>query len=195
MLLNRNDRAKWPWPQSNRMTRCAGQQRRQAAERILNQDEIDSLLGFGPAKKTQDTHRHPRHHQFGAGVLRTPADAGNRLRPARPADDDVAAQLHLRQRRSQPRQHHLDPFRRLSQFDPASGRCSRSSSAEELGQLRPLHGRFQPDLFDRRRAPRRTPRHRGDAHRGPALHDDRAHAGAAHDRSDPGRSSGRPSSR
>ena len=59
--------------------------------------------------------------------------------------------------------------------------------AEELGQLRSLHGRFQPDLFDRRRASRRTPRHRGDAHRRPPLHDDRAHAGAAHDRSDPGR--------
>ena len=47
---------------------------------------------------------------------------------------------------------------------------------------------FGDDLFDRRRAAGRPPRHRGDAHRGPPLHHHRTHAGRA---ADPGRA-GRP---
>ena len=65
--------------------------------------------------------RHPRDHQLGDGLLRAPADARNRLRPAGPADDDELAQLHLRQRRSLARPHHLGALRRLSQFDSAAG--------------------------------------------------------------------------
>ena len=41
-----------------------------AAERVLNQEEIDSLLGFDVGSdQAQDKIRRPRHHQFGAGVL------------------------------------------------------------------------------------------------------------------------------
>ena len=40
--------------------------------------------------------RHPRHHQLGDGLLRAVADAGDRLRPAGPVDDDVACAISLR---------------------------------------------------------------------------------------------------
>ena len=129
----------------------------------------------------QDKSRRPRHHQFGAGLLRAPADAGNRLRPPGAADDDLPAQLHLGQRGSQPGQHHLDPLRRLSELDSAAGDPGRVPR-RGTGQLRPVHGRFQPDLFDRRRASGRPARLRGHAHRGPALHHHRAGARAAHGR-------------
>ena len=50
--------------------------------RVLNQDEIDSLLGFDLAGDGGGEQlRHPRDHQLGAGLLRAPADAGDRLRP------------------------------------------------------------------------------------------------------------------
>ena len=101
--------------------------------------------------------RHPRDHRFGDGLLRAPADAGNRLRPAGPVDDDEPAQFHLRQRRSLARPHHLGAFRRLSQFDSAAGDPG-GVQGRGMGQFRPVHGRFQPDLFDDRRAARRPAR-------------------------------------
>ncbi len=62
--------------------------------------EIDSLLGFSLADVSlNDNSGNPRDHRLGDGLLRAPADAGNRLRPAGPADDDEPAQLHLGQRR------------------------------------------------------------------------------------------------
>ena len=67
------------------------------------------------------------------------------------------AQLHLRQRRGQPRQHHLDPLRRLSELDSAA-RHPGGVPGRGAGQLRPADGQFQPDLFDRRRAAGRPPR-------------------------------------
>ena len=64
------------------------------AERILNQEEIDSLLGFSLADiSAQRQFRHPGDHQLGDGLLRASADARNRLRPAGPADDDVACAI------------------------------------------------------------------------------------------------------
>ena len=116
--------------------------------------------------------RHPRDHQLGDGLLRAPADARNRLRPAGPADDDVAAQFHLRQRRSLARPHHLGALRRLPQLDPAAGDPV-GVQGRGVGQFRPAHRQFQPDLFDHRRAARRPPRPDRDPHRGPALHHDR----------------------
>ena len=130
--------------------------------------------------------RHPRDHQLGDGLLRASADARNRLRPAGPADDDIAAQFHLRQRRSVARPHHLGALRRLSQFDPAA-RDPGGVQGRGVGQFRPVHGQFEPDLFDHRRAARRTARADGDPHRGPALHDDRDQPGQAHDRGGAGR--------
>ena len=107
-------------------------------ERILNQDEIDSLLGFSLADViAQRPLRHPRDHQLGDGVLRAPADAGNRLRPPGAVDDDEPAQFHLGQRRSLARPHHLGALRRLSQFDSAAGDPRRVQGGG-VGQFRAL---------------------------------------------------------
>ena len=116
--------------------------------------------------------RHPRDHRLGDGLLRAVADAGDRLRPAGPADDDEPAQFHLRQRRSLARPHHLGALRRLSQFDPAA-RHPRRVQGRGMGQFRTGDGQFEPDLFDHRRAARRPPRPDRDPHRRPALHHDR----------------------
>ncbi len=116
--------------------------------------------------------RHSRDHRLGDGLLRASADARDRLRPAGAADDDVAAQLHLRQRRSLARPHHLGALRRLSQLDPAA-RDPRRVQGRGVGQFRPHHRQFEPDLLDHRRAARRPARPDRDPRRGPALHDDR----------------------
>ena len=123
-------------------------------------------------RHAQRQFRHPGDHRLGDGLLRAPADAGDRLRPAGPADDDLAAQLHLRQRRSLARPHHLGALRRLSQLDPAAGHPG-GVQGRGVGQFRPGHRRLEPDLLDHRRAARRPPRPDRDPHRGPALHDDR----------------------
>ena len=125
--------------------------------------------------------RHSRHHRFGDGVLRASADARNRVRPPGAADDHEPAQFHLRQRRSLARPHHLGALRRLHEFDSAAGRAQRVQG-RGVGKFRPRDRRFQPDLFDHRRAARRPPRPDLAAHRGPALH---------HDRDQPGQAAGR----
>ena len=60
-----------------------------SGERILNQDEIDSLLGFDISDDddSERKFRRARHHQLGAGLLRTPPDAGDRVRPPGAVDD------------------------------------------------------------------------------------------------------------
>ena len=130
--------------------------------------------------------RHSRHHQFRDGVLRASADARNRVRPPGAADDHELAQLHLRQRRSLARPHHLGPLRRLHEFDSAAGGAQRVQG-RGVGKFRPRHGRFQPDLFDHRRAARRPPRPDLAAHRRPALHHDRNQSGQAAGRGRAGR--------
>ena len=130
--------------------------------------------------------RHSRHHRFGDGVLRASADARNRVRPPGAADDDQPAQFHLRQRRGLARPHHLGALRRLHEFDPAARRALRVQG-RGVGKFRPRHGRFQPDLFDDRRAARRPPRPDLAAHRRPALHHDRDQPGQAAGRSRAGR--------
>ena len=130
--------------------------------------------------------RHSRHHRLGDGVLRTSADARNRLRPPGAADDDLAAQFHLRQRRSVARPHHLGALRRLHELDPAAGGAG-GVQGGGVGEFRSRDRRLQPDLFDDRRAARRPARPDLAAHRGPALHHDRNKSGQALDRSGVGR--------
>ncbi len=149
------------------------QQTKGGAERVLTQDEIDSLLGFSLTDVSLNDNSGIRAIiDFGDGLLRALADAGDHLRPAGPVDDDLAAQFHLRQRRSLARPHHLGAFRRLPQFDSAAGDPRRLQS-RGMGQFRPRHGQFQSDLFDHRCAARRPPRPDRDPHRRPALHHDR----------------------
>ncbi len=65
---------------------------RGAADRVLNQDEIDSLLGFDPyCRRQPGAIGRAGADQLGARFLRTPAQARNRLRPAGPAGDDEPA--------------------------------------------------------------------------------------------------------
>ena len=138
-------------------------------------------------RRRRKPHRHAAHHQLRPGVLRTPADAGDRVRPAGAHHVHQPAQLHLRQRRGRHRQHPVAALRRLPELHPAAGDAG-GVQGRGVGQLRPDGGGQRDDLLDRRRAAGRPARHRGDAHRGPALHHDRAHPGRA---ADPG-GAGRP---
>lgn len=66
-------------------------------ERVLSQEEIDNLLGFSVGEVNLDDHSGIRAIiDFGNGLLRAPADARNRLRPAGAVDDDVVTQFHFR---------------------------------------------------------------------------------------------------
>ena len=71
------------------------------AERILNQEEIDSLLGFSLADVSLNDNSGIRAIiNFGDGFLRAVADVGNRVRSSRATDDDQPAQFHFGQCRS-----------------------------------------------------------------------------------------------
>ena len=102
------------------------------AERILNQEEIDSLLGFDLADVTLNDNSGIRAIINSALVsyerlpmLEIVFDRLVRLMTTQPA------QFHLRQRRSDARSHHLDPLRRLSQLHSAA-RHPGVFQAEEL---------------------------------------------------------------
>ena len=98
------------------------------AERILNQDEIDSLLGFDLSDDEAGERTGIR------AIINSALVSYERLPMLEIVFDRLVrlmttslAQLHLRQRRSQPRQHLVDPLRRLPELDPAAGhprRCS-----------------------------------------------------------------------
>ena len=102
------------------------------AERILNQEEIDSLLGFNLADITLNENSGIR------AIINSAMVSYERLPMLEIVFDRLVrlmttslAQLHLRQRRSLARPHHLGALRRLSQLDPAAGdprRCSRPRS-------------------------------------------------------------------
>ena len=109
--------------------------------------------------------RHSGDHRFGDGLLRASADARNRLRPPGAADDDVLAQLHLRQRRGLARPHHLGALRRLHELDTAAGRAV-GVQGGGVGEFRARDRRLDPDLFDHRRAAGRPPRQYPAARRG-----------------------------
>ena len=158
--------------------------------RALHQNEIDSLLGFGDGGGGDSDSSGIR------AIVDCALVSYERLPMLEVVFDrlvrmmsTILAQFHLGQCRGLDRQHHLDPLRRLPQLDPAAGDAQRVQG-RGVGQLRPAHRRQRADLFDRRRAARRPPRHRRDAHRGPSLHDDRAQPRRAH-----GRGRARPTSR
>ena len=113
-----------------------GEQPAQPA-RVLNQNEIDSLLGFDDGGGGED----PSGIR---AIISSALVSYERLPMLEIVFDRLVrmmttslAQFHLRQCRSQHRQHHLDPLRRLSQFDPAAGDAGRLPR-RGVGQLRPL---------------------------------------------------------
>ncbi len=129
-----------------------------SGERVLSQEEIDNLLGFTVGDVNLDDHSGIRAIIDSAMVsyerlpmLEIVFDRLVRLMTT------VLAQFHLRQRRSVARPHHLGAVRRLHEFDPAAGGAQRVQG-RGVGEFRARHGRFQPDLFDDRRAARRPPR-------------------------------------
>ena len=149
------------------------------SERILNQDEIDSLLGLRrwtrkTAPSAPASARSSIRRWFPTSACRcsrscSTAWCGLMTTSLRNfTSDNVEVS---------PRHHLVHPLRRLSQLDSAAGH-SRGVPRQAARQFRPADGRFEPDLFDRRRAARRPPRHRRHARRGPALHHHRARAGA-----------------
>ena len=140
------------------------------AERILNQEEIDGLLGFSLADITLNDNSGIR------AIIDSAMVSYERLPMLEIVFDRLVrlmttslAQFHLRQRRSLARPHHLGALRRLSQFDPAAG-DPRRVQGRGMGKFRPRHRQFEPDLLDHRRAARRPPRANRDPHRGQALH-------------------------
>ena len=164
--------------------RAAAPEGAAAPNGCLNQDEIDSLLGF-------DVNSDQLQDKSGVrAIINSALVSYERLPMLEIVFDRLVrlmttspAQFHLRQCRSQPGFHHLDPLRRLSQLHSAA-RHSGGVPCRRAGQLRPVHRGFQPDLFHRGRASGRPPRLFGHAHRGPALYHHRTHPGPAHDRSD-----------
>ena len=148
--------------------------------RVLNQDEIDSLLGF-------DSDGSGDGDNSGLMALVNSALVNYERLPMLEVVFDrlvrmmstSLAQFHLRQRRSQPRPDLVGPVRRLPELDPAAGHAVRLQGGG-MGQLRPDGRRQRPDLLDRRRAAGRPARHRRDAYRRPPLHHDRAQSGRTH---------------
>jgi hypothetical protein len=140
------------------------------AERVLNQEEIDSLLGF-------DVNSEQVQDKSGVRAIINSALVSYERLPMLEIVFDRLVRLMttslrnftVRQCRSQPGFHHLDPLRRLSELH-SPARDSGGVPCRRARQLRAFHGRFQPDLFHRRRAFGRPPRLLGHAHRGPALY-------------------------
>ena len=156
-------------------------------ERVLSQEEIDNLLGFSVGDVNVDDNSGIR------AIINSAMVSYERLPMLEIVFDrlvrlmtTVAAQLHLRQRRSLARSHHLGAVRRLHEFDPAAGGAQRVQG-RGMGKFRPRDGRFQPDLFDDRRAARRPSRPDLAAHRRPSLHHHRNQSGEAAGRGRAGR--------
>ncbi len=163
-----------------RQSRLRQQEHQRRARAVAGGDRQSPRL-HGWRRQPRRPFRHPRHHRLGNGVLRASADARDRVRPPGAVDDDIVAKFHLRQRRSLARPYHLGAVRRLHELDSAAGGAV-GVQGGGVGEFRARHRRLQPDLFDDRRAARRSPRPDPAAHRGPALH---------HDRDQPGEAAGR----
>ena len=128
------------------------------SERVLSQEEIDNLLGFTDGDISLDDHSGIR------AIINSAMVSYERLPMLEIVFDrlvrlmtTILAQFHLRQRRSLARPHHLGALRRLHELDRAA-RGAERVQGRGVGQFRPRHGGFQPDLFDDRRAARRPSR-------------------------------------
>ena len=152
------------------------------AERILNQEEIDSLLGFSLADETRDGNSGIRAIINSAMVsyerlpmLEIVFDRLVRLMTTSLRNftsDNVEVSLD---------QHHVGAFRRLPQFNSAAGNYG-SVPGGGVGQFRSRHRQFELDLFDHRCAAGRPARAERDPSRRQALHHDRDQSGQANDR-------------
>ena len=99
-----------------------------SGERVLSQEEIDNLLGFTVGDVNLDDHSGIR------AIIDSAMVSYERLPMLEIVFDRLVrlmttslAQLHLRQRRSLARPHHLGSLRRLHELDPAAGRAQRVS--------------------------------------------------------------------
>ena len=99
-----------------------------SGERVLSQEEIDNLLGFTVGDVNLDDNSGIR------AIIDSAMVSYERLPMLEIVFDRLVrlmttslAQLHLRQRRSLARPHHLGPLRRLHEFDSRCRRCSACS--------------------------------------------------------------------
>ena len=126
-----------PRPRPRRTARSASR------PRVLNQAEIDSLLGFddGPAGGENRTGMQKIISSGLVSYERLPMleivfDRLVRIMST------IAAQLHLRQCRGRHRQHPVAALRRLPELDPAAGDAG-GVQGRGVGQLRPDGGRLR----------------------------------------------------
>ena len=143
------------------------------AERVLNQEEIDSLLGFSLADISLNDNSGIR------AIINSAMVSYERLPMLEIVFDRLVRLMttSLRNFTSDNVEVSLDRITSVRFGDylnsiPLPAILARVQG-RGVGQFRPDHRQLQPDLLDHRRAARRPPRPDRDPHRGPALHDDR----------------------
>ena len=157
------------------------------AERVLNQDEIDSLLGFSLADVSLNDNSGIR------AIINSAMVSYERLPMLEIVFDRLVRLMttSLRNFTSDNVEVSLDRITSVRFGDYLNSiplpAILAVFKAEEWDNFGLFTVNSEPDLFDHRRAARRAARPDRDPHRGPALHDDRDHAGQAHDRGGAGR--------
>ena len=136
--------------------------------RVLNQDEIDSLLGFdeagGGEADTSGIH----------AIVNSALVSYERLPMLEVVFDRLVRMMSTSLRNFT--SDHVDPVRRLPELDSAT-RYALGLQSRGMGQLRLAGCRLSPDLFDRRCLAGGTARHSRDADRRPALYHHRTQSG------------------
>ena len=143
------------------------------AERILNQDEIDSLLGFSLADVSLNDNSGIR------AIIDSAMVSYERLPMLEIVFDRLVRLMttSLRNFTSDNVEVSLDRITSVRFGDYLNSiplpAILGGVQGRGVGQFRADHRQFEPDLFDHRRAARRPARPGRDPGRGPALHDDR----------------------
>ena len=156
-------------------------------ERVLNQEEIDSLLGFSLADVSLNDNSGIR------AIINSAMVSYERLPMLEIVFDRLVRLMttSLRNFTSDNVEVSLDRITSVRFGDylnsiPLPAILARVQG-RGVGQFRADDRQFRPDLFDHRRAARRPPRPDRGPRRGPALHHDRDQSRQAHDRGGAGR--------
>jgi hypothetical protein len=131
--------------------------------RVLNQDEIDSLLGF------DDDQGHGDDKSGIQAILNSALVSYERLPMLEVVFDRLVRMMSTSMRN----------FTSDNELDPAAGHAG-GVQGRGMGQLRPADRRFVLDLFHRRCVAGRPARHCGHAYRRPPLYHHRTQSGRAH---------------
>ena len=126
-------------------------------DRLMIQDEIDTMLGFSAGDDKDAPQRHPGHRRFGlVSYERLPMLEIIFDRMVRLLSTSLR-NFFTGQCRGHAREHPLGALRRLHQLDLAAG-AARGLQGRGMGQFRPHHGRIRADLFGARHDARRQAR-------------------------------------